>query len=177
MAAVTTELLSLEEFRCRYAGVKPYFEYWNGEPVQKAMPTAIHSLLQVLLSVMLMEAGYNALSESELRIDPNWQPVSDVIGTVIIEQPYPTKPVDVVVEILSPEDRMSRVKTKCRKYSEIGIKQVVVIDPQLRFGLEWNAETGQMIEVESVLLPNGNLLSLDELWKRLDVRLQLSSAP
>ncbi len=172
MAAVTTELLSLEEFRSRYTGSKPYFEYWNGEPVQKAMPTSLHSSVQVLVIVMLREAGYKALSEPELRIDPNWQPVPDVVGTVRVEQPYLTEPVDVVVEILSPEDRMSRVKTKCHKYSQLGIKQILVIDPQLRFGLNWNSQTGQLIEVESVLLPNGNTLALDELWSRLDIELQ-----
>ena len=172
MAAVVAEHLSLEEFRSRYAGMKPYFEYWNGEPVQKAMPTSLHILVQFHLSILLKEAGYKALSESELRIDPGWQPVPDVIGTLRIEQPYPTEPVDVVVEVLSPEDRMNRVKTKCRKYSQLGIKQVLVVDPQLRFGLEWNPETGQLTEFESVSLPNGNTLSFNELWRRLDLELQ-----
>lgn len=171
MAAVT-QLLTTEEFRSRYAGVKPYLEYWNGEPVQKCMPTSLHILVQFLVTILLREAGYRAFSELELRIDPRWQPVPDVVGALQVEQPYPTKPVDVVVEVLSPEDRMSRVKAKCQKYSEIGIKLVIIIDPQLRYGLEWESQTGRLIETESIVLPNGGTLSLNELWRRLEAELE-----
>ncbi len=96
------QLLTLQEFRARYAGCKPHFEYWNGEPVQKAMPTWLHSLMQGLTRDLLREAGYKSGVEIELRISEDWEPVPDVIGATRIEQPYPTKPVEIVVEILSP---------------------------------------------------------------------------
>src|SRR2546430_4302142 len=41
--------LSIEAFRDQYCGVKPYYEYWHGVPVQKSMPTWLHSLLQHLI--------------------------------------------------------------------------------------------------------------------------------
>jgi Uma2 family endonuclease len=39
-----------------------------------------------------------------------------VIGAISVDQSYPTKPVDVVAEVLSPDDKMSRVFEKCRQY-------------------------------------------------------------
>jgi len=40
MPAAAEKKLSLEEFHARYDGEKPYYGYWDGEAVQKSMPTA-----------------------------------------------------------------------------------------------------------------------------------------
>jgi Uma2 family endonuclease len=97
-----THLLTLEEFRCRYAEEKPYYEYWFGEAVQKSVPTWLHTLLARILADALDRAGYASGPELELRIDPNWQPKPDVAAALTVEIPYPTKPIDVVAEVLSP---------------------------------------------------------------------------
>src|ERR1700760_241788 len=102
--ATVTQSLSLEEFRSRYRQQKPHFEYWFGEPVQKTMPTWLHAVLQGILCEVLRRAGYKSGSEVELRIDPRWEPVPDVIATLRPIKDYPTEPIEVVVEILSPED-------------------------------------------------------------------------
>jgi Uma2 family endonuclease len=113
--ATAAKPLTLEEFRSQYGGRKPHFEYWFGEAIQKSMPTWLHALVQSILGEMLRRAGYKVGSELELRIDPQWEPVPDVAATLRrLEQPYPTKPLEIVVEILSPDDRMSQVLSKCR---------------------------------------------------------------
>ncbi len=54
---------------------------------------------------LLREAGYKAGSEVKLKIAADFHPVPDVIATMgHIERPYPTKPVEVIVELLSDED-------------------------------------------------------------------------
>jgi Uma2 family endonuclease len=40
------------------------------------------------------------------------------------EQPYPTKPIEIVAEVLSPKDRPGHVLDKCRHYQNIGISQI-----------------------------------------------------
>ncbi|MDQ2841154.1 MAG: Uma2 family endonuclease, partial [Acidobacteriota bacterium] len=85
--ATVTHLLSLEEFRKRYADDKPYFEYWFGEAVQKSASNWQHALLQAILAGTLSEAGYRAGVELELRIDPDWQPKADVAAALTVEQP------------------------------------------------------------------------------------------
>jgi Uma2 family endonuclease len=53
MPAVRERKLSLEEFRSRFADEKPYFEYWDGEAVQKTRPTRLHLLIQEILVRLL----------------------------------------------------------------------------------------------------------------------------
>ena len=173
MESATVQPLSLAEFHARYDGLKPYYEYWNGEAVQKAVPTFVHNLVQFLLTMMLWEGGLKAASEQELRIDSHWHPIPDVVGMLSIELPYPTKPVELVIEILSPEDRLSRVAEKCQRYVQSGIAyNVFVIDPEHRFGLRWNERAQAFLFVDSISLSTGINLHLSDLWQRLDQRLE-----
>ncbi len=163
--------LTLQEFRARYGGLKPYYEYWNGEAVQKTKPTLLHGLVQTLIALVLKEAGYLSGSEVELRIDDNWQSVADVIGTTRVEDPYPTAPVEVVVEILSPDDRFSQVIEKCQNYARIGIVQIFVIDPRERRSFVWVRERNNLEAAGTMQLSNGIEIELTELWRRLDAEL------
>jgi len=60
--------LSPEEFRSRFAGEKPYFEYWDGEAVQKTAPTRLHSLIQEIrvrrLDALVTTRARKSLSNS-----------------------------------------------------------------------------------------------------------------
>ena len=90
-----------------------------------SLPTWLHSILQALLAEVLTWAGYTAGSELELRIDPDWEPKPDVSAALKIEQPYPTRPIDIVAEVLSPGDDMHTVHEKCEQYARIGIFQIL----------------------------------------------------
>ena len=87
--------------------------------MQKATPTWIHGLLQRILMDMLSRAGFKSASEVRLKIDPEIQLIPDVIATRgRIETAYPVTALDVVIEILSESDSMSRTLSKCRTYLE-----------------------------------------------------------
>src|SRR5579859_6389441 len=75
MAAVDERKLSLEEFHSRYDGEKPYFEYWDGEAVQKSMPTRLHALIQQILLKLLIALGYDSGPEITLKLDPAYEPI------------------------------------------------------------------------------------------------------
>jgi Uma2 family endonuclease len=49
MAGIAEQQLTLEEFRDRYADRKPYFEYWDGQAIQKSVPTKLHAKLQQII--------------------------------------------------------------------------------------------------------------------------------
>ena len=171
--AAGTQLLTLEEFRLRYADAKPYYEYWFGEAIQKAAATTIHGLLQLILCELLKRLGYRAAPEVELRIDPNWQPKPDVLASLSpFERPYPTKPVDLVIEVLSPTDAMSLVHEKCRNYQHIGFEQIFVLDPEFRKGWEWGRKTQNLERIDALRLTNGKSIELTEVWQELDKELQ-----
>jgi len=177
MATVAAEKLTLAEFERLYGDCKPHYEYWYGEAVQKPMATWLHGLLQKILMLLLDELGYESSSEVTLRIAPDFQPVPDVIATSgPIEFPYPANPVDVVVEILSPEDRFSRVSKKCSDYAQLGVPNILVIDPEQRSGWQWSEELQGLHEVkppESFVLRDGRELSLPKIFAELDRRVAL----
>lgn len=162
--ATVLQPLSLEEFRTRYRDEKPYFEYWFGEAVQKTRPTWLHSVLQRIVGEALLRAGYKSGSEVELRIDPEWEPVPDVIGTLKPIKDYPTEPVEIVVEILSPDDKLMRVIQKCHHYERIGTERIFVMDPVDKLAWQW--KSGSLEAITQLLLPNG--VAIDEIWRQLD---------
>jgi Uma2 family endonuclease len=170
MPAVQERKLSLEEFRSRFADEKPYFEYWDGEAVQKTMPTRLHSLIQEILVRLLGALGYDAGQEITLKLDPAYEPIPDVIAAEgSIGDPYPTEPFEVVIEILSPEDSFSRVLRKCRLYEKWGIRQVVVVDPKAR--LIWSFENGSPRETDTIARRGEREILAPELWPEVDRRL------
>lgn len=168
MAAVAEKLLTLEEFREKYAGEKPYFEYWDGRAIQKPMPTKHRSVLQLLMAAMLKELGYKAYPELTLRVSPNWEPIPDVAGVLeSIPGEYPDKPVDVAVEILSPDDRFSMVYEKCDRYSRLGTPAILVFDPVGEKAWAWHHQKLGLVSFEEYTLSNGSKLVSSEIWPRL----------
>ena len=157
------ENFTLFEFQSRYEKGDTSYEYWYGRAIAKAMPTWLHGILQVISSELLNDAGYIAGSEVELRIAPEARPKPDVFATKgEIEDPYPTKAVDVVAEILSPDDSMTFVIEKCRTYQEWGFPNIYVVDPASRLVFRW---TGSALEISDHLTS----FAAAKIWERLDL--------
>jgi len=148
MAAIAEQKLSLAEFHARYDGEKPYFEFGDGEAVQKSLPTKLNSLVQRILANLLEALGYEAGQEVTLKLVPEYEPIPDVIAAEAIGDPYPTEPFEVAIEILSPDDPFSRVVRKCRLYQQWGIQQIVVIEPIARN--IWSFDNGSLDKTDIV---------------------------
>jgi Uma2 family endonuclease len=175
MPAVAERKLSVEEFHSRYGEEKPYFEYWDGEAVQKSVPARLHSLIQKILLNLLDAMGYESGAEITLKLNPAYEPIPDVIATEgPIADPYPTKPFDVVIEILSPLDPFSRVVSKCHLYKAWGIGQVIVVDPQAR--IVWSFKNGSLGETDVVARRGDRVIKAQQLWAEVDRRLPPASA-
>jgi Uma2 family endonuclease len=170
MATVTH--ISLEEFRVRYANDSGY-EYWFGEVVQKSVPTWLHAILQSLLAEIFFEHGYFSGSELDLRISGDFQPRPDVAASLDLETPgYPTKPIDIVAEILSPDDPPGKVLEKCQHYAELGIRQIYVFDPIARTAEQWDQANKQLQRITALILTNGSLVQVDGIFARFEQRLK-----
>jgi Uma2 family endonuclease len=174
MPAVAEQKLSVQEFHARYDGEKPYYEYWNGEAVQKSMPTLLHGLIQKILMLLLDGIGYVSASEVTLNLSPDYEPVPDVIASDgPIADPYPTSPFDVAIEILSPKDSFSRVLRKCRLYEQWGIRRILVIDPADR--LIWHFENGAPQETDVIARRGDAAITAQALWDEVDRELLRAS--
>jgi Uma2 family endonuclease len=174
MPAVAEQRLSVEEFHARYDGEKPYYEYWNGEAVQKSKSTLLHGLIQGILLRLLDGIGYVSASEVTLNLDPAYEPIPDVIASDgPIGDPYPTSPFDVVIEILSPKDSFSRVLRKCRLYEQWGIRRILVIDPAER--VIWHFENGAHRETDVIARRGEAAITSQALWDEVDHELSRAS--
>jgi len=164
--ATATSHLTLEEFHRRFGdSEKPYREYWFGEVVAKPMATVLPGVVQFVLMLLLHARGWKSASEVRLKISGEFEPVPDVIASrERLEQPYPTKPLELCVEILSPEDRLKKVFEKAGYYLSFGVKYVWIVDPQARTAWIVSAEFPQGVWIH----PDGALTAGDDL--RIELR-------
>ncbi len=160
--------MTVEQFERQYGHEKPYFEYWFGQPVQEAMPTWIHSMLQKIIMRLLDDAGYESGAEVKLKISADFQPLPDISAVLPgqVELPYPTRPVEVVVEILSPDDKFSQVLEKCQFYGDLGIKNIYVVDPEARQIWSWRHDQPPALVDSLMSIP------VSAIWSELDRRIQ-----
>src|SRR4051812_26670301 len=116
--STTSTHLSLEEFHRLYDGVKPYYEYWFGAAIQKPTATDLHGVLQFVIMMLLRGRGWYPRSEVTLKLVPDAEPVPDIIAwrTRVPLKSYPTTPVDLCIEILSPQDRLNSALEKAKHY-------------------------------------------------------------
>jgi len=160
--AALADKLTFVDFQSKYEYGDRSYEYWRGKALPKGMPTWIHGLLQRIVMELLTQAGYIAASAVELRIEPDAHPKPDVIATSgEVELPYPTKALDVVVEILSEDDPIAYVLEKCQAYGSWGFEYVYVVNPQSRQLFRW---TGTALELSNLLTS----VPAAQMWERLD---------
>jgi hypothetical protein len=131
--------------------------------------------LQVQLVELLRRLGYFRASELSLRIDPEREPRPDVAGALTVDGRYPTKPIDVAIEILS-DDQMTRLFEKCRQYVRIGIPQIFVFDTEARVVWEWSRKTGNFERIDTLVFGNGSSVEAAEIWMEFEGRIPRDSA-
>ena len=106
------------------------------------MPTLNHSLIQARIIQLLLNEYPDFLTGSELHVRPreNRYLVPDVavLRKDQMYAPYPTEPIHLCVEVLSPDDRFSEVVAKCEEYLAWGVPMVWIIDPVNRVAWEFS---------------------------------------
>ncbi len=163
--ATATQNLTFEEFEKQFGHRERTYEFWYGEAIPKGMPTWVHGLLQQIISGLLLQAGFIAAAfEVELRIESGVRPKPDVIGSKTkLSGRYPSSGLDVVIEILSEDDKYAQVQKNCRKYQEWGFGQIYLVDPSDRSVLEWR--DGAQNPVASMAG-----IPVERIWQKLDLQ-------
>ena len=136
-----TALVSVEEYFA--ISEKPYFEYLDGVLRQKAWPTYEHGKTQMRLCNLIDQArlSLEALPELTVKVSERIYLIPDVAVVRVseIEDPYPTKPVFLCIEILSPEDRFSDTVAECEEYHAWGVPFCWIVDPEDKQCWEYHA--------------------------------------
>ena len=161
----STTLVPVEEY-LRYSE-KPNCEYREGVLYPKPMPTTFHGLLEFMLVVMLRNLGLQAAPEVTVKVSPTKFLVPDVIAAPVLQSPYPTEPVLLCCEILSPEDRLGTMLAKCEEYHAWGVPFCWVIDPVKRTAWEYHS-AAEPVRMTAALHADKFAVSLEELFSALD---------
>lgn len=134
-------LVPVEEYLA--SNYKPACEYIDGVLRQKPMPTWMHGYIQGRLIQLISQRfrEFLAASEVTVQVRSGKYLVPDVVvqSRDRIQNPYPSEPVHLCVEILSPTDRMSEALAKCEEYHAWGVETAWVVDPEAQRAWEYRA--------------------------------------
>jgi Uma2 family endonuclease len=168
---MATTQISLEEYlRTDY---EPDCDYVDGELQERNLGEQEHSAVQAFLIKWLalheQQWRLEAYPEIRLRIAPNSVRVADIAFLPLgrtFEAVLKTPPI-AIVEVLSPEDRVSRYQQRLDDYRAMGVTSVWVIDPMRRKAFD--CSQGGWQPTDKLTIPNTPVeIPLDPLWKKLD---------
>ncbi len=110
---------------------EPECDYVDGEIEDRNVGEKDHSKLQFRIQIMLSRVpGIAIFPEVHIRVSPTRFRVPDIAVYLAepAEQVFTTPPF-LVVEILSPEDRWSRLTRKLEDYFAMGCRNIWILDP------------------------------------------------
>ena len=108
-------------------------EYVDGRLVERNVGEFRHSFLQVAIALALKAAGLRAYTELRFQVKQQRFRVPDVLALApdqLRARRYQQEAPCIVVEILSPEDRVGELNEKLDDYLSIGVPNIWVVDPE-----------------------------------------------
>ena len=168
MATLQTSLA--EYLRTSY---HPDCDFVDGEVQERNLGEFDHGAVQMFLGNWFyqhrQEWQLHVVPELRIRVSAARVRIADVClisRTQPIEQ-VPTAPPLAVIEILSPEDRISRYNERLADYRQMGIPNVWVVDPANRVG--YDCSTAAWLPSEEFRVADSPIfLRLADLWSELD---------
>lgn len=170
MAASTA--ISVEEYL--HAVYRPDCDYVDGEVVERNVGEFDHSTVQSILIGRLREVAgslsIRVLPELRMKVSATRFRIPDVCVMLKSQKPERvlTQPPFLCIEVLSPEDRMSRFTQRVKEYLAFGVQYVWVIDPENRTAFVYRRD--EMHEVRNRLTTNNPSISISlaEIFGELD---------
>ncbi len=171
--ATQPALLSLEEYlRTRY---RPDVHFVDGEIEERNLGEYEHARLQWLIGGFFgpleKEWGIRGVVEQRIRVSPSRVRIADLAllrADAPREKIIETPPL-VCIEIMSPEDRLSRAKGVLADYFTLGVPNIWLLDPLRRvaysFGLNGLVESDSL---KFAVQDSPIHLDITELFAQLD---------
>jgi Uma2 family endonuclease len=141
-----------------HSSYSPDCDYVDGELQERNVGELDHAEVETALAMWFRshDKGWNTRTVVELRIQvaATRFRIADVClisRSAPVEQ-VPQHPPLAVIEVLSPEDRVSRYQERLDDYRKMGVRHIWVVDPQHRRG--YDCSTGSWIEAMSFHVEN-----------------------
>ena len=150
----TGVLVSVEEYL--RTGYRPDCDYLDGEVVERNLGEFEHSRTQ--REILFFLGGHypqlreRLLPEQRVQVRINRYRIPDIciVAADAVGQKIVTTPPELCIEILSPEDTLTKTMERVRDYLNMGVSTCWIIDPVSREG--WVATPGQLHEVPDGIL-------------------------
>jgi Uma2 family endonuclease len=165
----TGTLISVEEYLSTC--YRPDCDYVDGHLEERNLGEFDHSSLQTAIAAYFFtrrkQWNVTVVVEQRVQVSPTRFRIPDVC--VVLGAPGEQifrKPPFLCIEVLSPEDRMSRVEQRISDFLKMGVPNVWVLDPATKQAFSATPETGLRECVDGLLkTANPSLeLPLDEVF-------------
>ena len=167
----TATHISLEQYL--KTAYEPDAEYVDGGIEERNVGEYDHNAVQKSLllwfsrqektwKIRCIQEQRTRLTDSKVRIPD----ISIFLRGQPVEQVF-TRPPLVAIEVLSPEDRQSKVQEKIDDYRNFGVANIWIIDPVKRLG--WDCSDGNWTRTERLAVAGSPVyLDIAELFRELD---------
>jgi Uma2 family endonuclease len=171
--ATAPPLLSIEEYL--HTSYSPDADYVDGEIEERNLGEFEHARLQLLIGAFfaMHEKDWHirGVIEQRIRIASSRVRVCDLalLRADAPRERVTTTPPLICIEILSPEDRLSRAKEVLADYFAMGVQNIWLIDPIRRAAFSFYADQLHVADPTNLTVPNTPIrLDLTEAFAAID---------
>ena len=159
MGAVATQISVEEYLKTVY---RPDCDYVDGVVEERNSGERDHSWIQGRLVAFFLnrfrETGIAAIPEWRFQVRPTRFRIPDVIVTRgKPDEQILTRPPLLCIEILSPEDTVTRTNQRIREYLDFGVPAVWLVDPLEKTVTVYRANTIEIVREGSVIVDGTSL--------------------
>lgn len=152
---------------------EPDAEFVYGEIEERSVGEYDHNIVQRAILLWFhqhdKEWQTRSIQEQRTRINSDVVRIPDVsvFPRSVPVEPVFSHPQLIVVEVLSPEDRQSRMQIKIEDYRRFGVPHIWIVDPAQRIG--WDCSDGNWIRKPRFEVAGSPAyLDLEQLFCELD---------
>jgi Uma2 family endonuclease len=168
-----SHLISVEEYLSTV--YRPDVDYVDGEIDERNLGEFDHGDLQLMIGAMLRlhqkDWGVRVVVETRTRVSPTRFRIPDVcvVSAALDRERIITHPPMLCIEVMSPEDRLPRVRKRIQDFLDMGVPEVWIFDPPTRI-VHLCANHGMTERKSGTLKLNGTKieLSIEAVFATLD---------
>jgi Uma2 family endonuclease len=171
--ATAPPILTIEQYL--HTSYKPDVHFVDGEIEERNGGEYSHAKIQAFIATLFTnqedEWHTDAVVEQRMRVDSSRVRVCDVAilrSETPLEEVTATPPL-ICIEILSPEDRISRAELVLADYFAMGVPNIWLIDPGNRAAYTFGPTGLQPANPSNLTVPNTAIrIDLSSLFAKLD---------
>ncbi len=165
--------LTLEEYL--HTSYRPDCEFVDGVLEERSVGEREHSILQIALGAWFFnrrkEWKIVVMSEQRTRVSDANVRIPDVclVSADAPNEKVTLTPPILAIEILSPEDRISRVLIRLKDFLTMGVEHIWLLDPIERCAFVYTGDGLRLAQEDRLGIPGSPIyLDLPEIFSALD---------